>query len=196
MNIKVSSHYALSWWRQQMETFSALLAFCEGNSSVPGEFSAQRPVTRSFDVFFDLHRNKQISKQSRRWWFETLSGSLWRHCVSNCVNQSLTRSDWVVALLVSLDHSILTNSGLILGLRPANERQRYFVNDVSHWLVASLESALSLMPHAVFPLGTHLKQYTYPDSKVHRTNMGPTWVLSAPDGPHVSPMNLAIWDHT
>ena len=31
-----------------------------------------------------------------------------------------------------------------------------------------------------------------PDSKVHRANMGPTWVLSAPDGPHVGPMNLAI----
>ena len=31
---------------------------------------------------------------------------------------------------------------------------------------------------------------TYPDSKVHGANMGPTWVLSAPDGPHVGPMNL------
>ena len=42
-----------TWWRHQMETFSALLAFCEGNSPVTGEFPAQRPVTRSFDVFFD-----------------------------------------------------------------------------------------------------------------------------------------------
>ena len=33
----------------------------------------------------------------------------------------------------------------------------------------------------------------YPDGKIHRANMGPTWVLSAPDGPHVGPMNLAIW---
>ena len=37
-----------------METVSALLAFCAGNSPVIGEFPAQRPVTRSFDVFFDL----------------------------------------------------------------------------------------------------------------------------------------------
>ena len=38
-----------------METFSALLAICAGNSPVvSGEFPAQRPVTRSFDVFFDL----------------------------------------------------------------------------------------------------------------------------------------------
>ena len=40
-----------------METFSALLAICAGNSPVPGEFPAQRPVTRSFDVFFDLRLN-------------------------------------------------------------------------------------------------------------------------------------------
>ena len=32
----------------------------------------------------------------------------------------------------------------------------------------------------------------FPDNKVHGTNMGPTWALSAPDGPHVGPMNLAI----
>ena len=33
-----------------------------------------------------------------------------------------------------------------------------------------------------------------PDSKVHGANMGPIWILSAPDGPHVGPMNLGIWD--
>ena len=59
--------------------FSALLAICAGNSPVPGEFPAQRPVTRSFDVFFDLRLRKRLSKQSRDWWFETLSRPLWRH---------------------------------------------------------------------------------------------------------------------
>ena len=39
-----------SWWRHQMETFSALLALCAGNSPVTGEFPSQRPVTRSFDA--------------------------------------------------------------------------------------------------------------------------------------------------
>ena len=62
-----------------METFSALLAICAGNSPVPGEFHTQRPVTRSFDVYFDLRPNKRLSKQSWGWWFETLSCSLWRH---------------------------------------------------------------------------------------------------------------------
>ena len=43
-----------------METVSALLAICAGNSPVPGEFPAQRPVTQGFDVFFDLRPDKQF----------------------------------------------------------------------------------------------------------------------------------------
>ena len=62
-----------------METFSALLAICAGNSPASGEFPAQRPVTRSFDVFFDLSLNKRLRKQSWGWWFETISRPLWRH---------------------------------------------------------------------------------------------------------------------
>ena len=69
----------VTWWRHQMETFSALLAIRAGNSPVPGEFPAQRPVTQSFDVFFDLRLNKWLSKQSWGWWFETLSHPLWHH---------------------------------------------------------------------------------------------------------------------
>ena len=38
-------------------SISALLAICAGNSPVTGEFPAQRPVTQSFDVFFDLCLN-------------------------------------------------------------------------------------------------------------------------------------------
>ena len=49
----------LTWWRHQMETFSALLALCAGNSPVTGEFTSQRPVTRSLDAFFDLRLNKR-----------------------------------------------------------------------------------------------------------------------------------------
>ena len=52
---------------------------CAGNSPVSGEFPTQRPVTQSFDVFFDLRPNKRLSKQTWGWWFETLSCSLWRH---------------------------------------------------------------------------------------------------------------------
>ena len=62
-----------------METFSALLAICAGNSPVTGEFHTQRPVTRCFDVFFDLRLGKRLSKQWWGWWFETPLRPWWRH---------------------------------------------------------------------------------------------------------------------
>ena len=73
-------HFSVTWWRHQRETFSALLALCAGNSPVTDEFPSQRPVTRSFDVFFDLPLSKRLSKQSRGLWFETPSRPFWRHC--------------------------------------------------------------------------------------------------------------------
>ena len=69
----------MTWRCHQMETFSALLAICAGNSPVTGEFSTQRPVTRSFDVFFDMRLGERLSKQSWGLWFETPSRPLWRH---------------------------------------------------------------------------------------------------------------------
>ena len=45
--------------------------------------------------------------------------------------------------------------------------------------------------NTILPMST-IGTHTCPDSKVHGANTGPTWVLSAPDGPHVGPMNLAI----
>ena len=72
--------YIYSWWRHQMDAFSALLAPCARNSPVTGEFPAQRPVTRSFDVFCDLRLNKRLNKQSWGRWFETPSCQLWHHC--------------------------------------------------------------------------------------------------------------------
>ena len=82
-------------WCHQMETFSTLLAICVGNSPIPGELPAQRPVTRSFDVFFDLHPNKQLSKQWWGWWFETPPCPLWCHCNDKmtfkcCIVQTIT----------------------------------------------------------------------------------------------------------
>ena len=83
---------AQSWWRHQMETFSALLAICARNSPVTGEFPAQRPVTWSFDVFFDLCLIKQLSKQWWGWWFEMPLPPLWHHC--NGLASYLTQDSW------------------------------------------------------------------------------------------------------
>ena len=56
----------ISWWRHQMETFAALLYW-----------PFVRGIHRVF--FFHLCLNKRLSKQSRGWWFETPTRSLWRH---------------------------------------------------------------------------------------------------------------------
>ena len=70
----ISVRYYCSWWRHKIEIFSALLALCEGNPSVTDGFPSWRPVTRSFDFFFDLHLNKQLSKQSRsRCFWDTIA---------------------------------------------------------------------------------------------------------------------------
>ena len=102
------------WWRHQMETFSALLAIRAGNSPVPGEFPALRPVTRSLDVFlFYLRLNKRLSKQSWGWWFEPLSHPLWRH--RNVTgNVALAASGWTT-LLVPYHFSQITATNLMIG---------------------------------------------------------------------------------
>ena len=53
---------------------------CAGNSPVTREFPTQSSATRSFDVFFDLHLNKRLRKQSIGWWSETPSRPFWRYC--------------------------------------------------------------------------------------------------------------------
>ena len=65
-----------------------------GEFTGPGEFPTQRPVTRSFDVYFDLCPNKRLSKQWWGWWFETLSCSLWRHR-----NESSVCKDYIIISL-------------------------------------------------------------------------------------------------
>ena len=59
-----------------------------GEFTGPGKFPPQRPVTRSFDVSFDLRPKKRLSKQWWGWWFKTQSHPLWRQCNDIC-DQSL-----------------------------------------------------------------------------------------------------------
>ena len=56
-----------------METFSALLAICAGNSPVHDELPAQRPVTRTFDIFCDL-------RLTNGWVNNREAGELRRYC--------------------------------------------------------------------------------------------------------------------
>ena len=70
----------VSWWRHQMETFFVLLAICAGihRSAVNYPHEGLWRGALMFSLICAL--NKQLSKQSRGWWFEMSSRSLWRHC--------------------------------------------------------------------------------------------------------------------
>ena len=102
----------LIWWRQN----SYIMMSSNGNifrvtdplcgSFTGHRFPAQRPVTRRFDVFFDLRLNERLSKQSWGWWFETPSRRWWRHC-----NELCWLSQFVFALNI---HGIVSVSGHLL----------------------------------------------------------------------------------
>ena len=82
--------YSLIGWDCSLSTWN-MMTSSNGNifritGPLCGEFTgdpripSERPVTRSFDVFFDLRLNKRFSKQSWGGWFQTPSHPLWRHC--------------------------------------------------------------------------------------------------------------------
>ena len=81
----------IAWHQTREKTLSDMTSSSNGNifrvtGHLCGEFTGHRwflrqaPVTRSFDVFFDLRANNGLSKQSWGWWFETPLRPLWRHC--------------------------------------------------------------------------------------------------------------------
>ena len=83
--VKIKTQDDVIKWKH----FPRYWPFCAGNSPVTGEFPSQRPVTRCFDIFFDLRPNKHLSEQSWGWWFETPSCPLWRQC------NDMDVTDWV-----------------------------------------------------------------------------------------------------
>ena len=78
--LRVSDTWNIMMTSSNGNSFRVTGHLCGEFTGNPGELPTQRPVTRSFDVFFDLRLNKRLSKQSWGWWFETLSRPLWRRC--------------------------------------------------------------------------------------------------------------------
>ena len=148
----MSVHWRMfSWWRHQMETFSALLALCAGNS----------PVTRSLDIFFDLRLNKRLSKQSRRWWFETTSRSLLRtemfHCFCFCFYIHIAYPIGYINKLFYLFSCII------------------FI----YYLFSCLKSGFICLSILVlrFPIGVYLSDSNNPMSPVQHRSMLPKVIL-------------------
>ena len=154
-----------SWWRHQMETFSALLAICAGNSPVPGEFPTQRPVTRSFDVYFDLRPDKRLRKQSWGWWFETLSHSLWRHrnvihAPDTCFGRQSPRvficirwNSWHLfkrCFMIGLwDISFLSAMGALIGCQ-ISRRKNKFINLTVNWKPSSYGHSVTTVEYLIW----------------------------------------------
>ena len=130
---------------------SALLTICVGNSPVTGEFPAQRPVTRSFAVFFDLRLNKRWSKQSWGWWFETPSHPLWRHFDEDPawysdpqISDSCSQHYFYVFKFVINDIKILWDYRADSSFAPYQCQTSLQSNAVSYWLSTNIASALRL----------------------------------------------------
>ena len=105
-----------------------------GNSPVPGEFPTQRPVMRSFDVFFALRLKKRLSKQSWGWWFETLTRPLWRHrngngmmLKNNGISTHVKGSNWNIQYIRRNMHTVFALLCFVV---------------VIHWLIFSYPSGL------------------------------------------------------
>ena len=126
------------WWRFQMETLSALLVLCEGNPHLP--------VTRSFDIFFDLHLNKRLSKQSRGRWFEMPSRSLWRYC--NARTTPTRRKSWTYME----QHAVFATKCIFSAFE-----FRYFCHIATSDILKSISMSLHTLSYSPLQCYTHVK---------------------------------------
>ena len=146
-------------WRH----FPRYWPFFAANSPVPGEFPTQRPLTKSFDVFFDLRLNKRLCKQSWGWWLETPLRPLWR-----LRNNSLTFISYhipgvatIFAEACNITHSIRETFRCqrwgILILEPRVPREGHSTDICTGWTpVAKLQSDTRSKWHlCIILLGTN-----------------------------------------
>ena len=120
--------------------------------------SAQRPVSRSFDVFFDLRLNKRLSKQLWGWWLETLSHPLWRH--RNALNLFIygyLQSDFHHSAISSVSMNLAPGTYSILCLHLSFSANLYYHTDVTISIVASKITGNSSISSTVFQ--AHIKEH-------------------------------------
>ena len=158
---------------------SSLLALCAGNSLVTGEFPSQRPVTRSFDVFFDLRLNTRLSKQSWCWWFETPSRPLWRHC-------NISRPGW--ALRLAADRT----KQFPLTYRGPNKVVAFMQTAFENWSLLNW----------IYDVLTKISLKFVPESPIDHTslleqlmNWRPIGTTPLPEQPKLTKTCVAIWRH-
>ena len=127
-------HEIVSWWRHQMETFSALLALCAGNLPVTGESPSQRPVTRSFDVSLIC-----------AW-----TNGLVNNCDAGDLRRHHAHHDVIVMFLLSPELQILFNHGMYC----IHFSGIYVLPDLIIWFKKNVLTDSSLVTH-------YLNQYWF-----------------------------------
>ena len=119
-----------------METFSALLAICAGNSPVTGEFPARRPVTRSFDVSL-------ICVRINGWVSNGTAGDLRR-----------PRAHYDVTVMWCRDISARSSQTSLVRITcPMLSNSAIYIKPIPHRSVTPIHAELSLMKH--YPLTIH-----------------------------------------
>ena len=84
--------------------FSRYWPFVMGIHRLPMDSHHKGPVTRDFDIFFDVSLNKQLSKQAICWWFETPCScdvSAMRKMYDNSIMNTTFQDDAVTYCVVS-----------------------------------------------------------------------------------------------
>ena len=121
-----------------MEKFSALLALCAGTLPVTVELPTQRPVTRSFDVFVELCVNKQLSKQSCGWCFQTPVSSLWRHC-NEC-----SATYWLLYKASLPETNVKKRASILTGVGTETDHLPNWRESFSQWLTLEWNPTLGI----------------------------------------------------
>ena len=111
-----------SWWRHPMETFSALLALCEGNSPVTVEFFTQRPVTRSFDI-----NNREAGNLSRHRAHYDVT------VICSACGHKPTSLEYDEALSVEQVHGLFSSSHLSKNIQAGSSCVLFIYDDIIKW---------------------------------------------------------------
>ena len=122
-----------------------------------------------------------------------ITTQLWRH-VKTAPGSDFYLKNWYIFDHIPFQISILLNKNWnLLCLLTMQMLQKVCGSTWKHWKL--FISGMSSTNIIIIDNTHEYNKYSVnvADSKVHGANMGPTWVLSAPDGPNVGPMNLAIW---
>ena len=113
--------------------FQRYWPFVPGINQWPVNSPAQRPVIRSFVVFLYLNPNEWLRKQSRGWWSEMPSCSLWRHC--NVFHLSHHLKQWVSQnrtwVAIDINFSFHSVHNILKYISPINNGYYSMINTLS-----------------------------------------------------------------